>query len=266
MSNSTALQSVVFLIDNSSSSLNGDFYPNRLDAQKMAIERLMSHYSKYSPKTQLGLGTLGGDHAGIVSSLTNDTIRFSRTLSRVTRDGPCNLEKGIRCAFLALHFPTSDIPGRKILVFVSSPTGLTPESVESLAADAHEERVAVHIAAFGEDTDIPILQELAGKCGYGSRCCHFPNGSMILSDAILGSEIGPSSMHDRPMANYEDDPDLLMAIRLSLQDPPEDPELAEAIRISKEESPIDNAELRRALEDSRPSTGDAKAQGKDNKK
>jgi hypothetical protein len=152
------------------------------------------------------------------------------------------------------------------MVFVSSPTRLTPESVDSLAADAHLEKVAVHIAAFSEDTDIPILQELVSKCGHGSRLCHFPTGSMILSDAVLGSEIGPGSMHDRPMINLDDDPELEMTLRLSLEDPPDDPELAEAMRMSKEEMPIDDSEFRRALEDSRPSTGDAKAQGKDNRK
>ena len=46
-------QAIIIFIDNSETSINGDFYPNRLDAQKTAAERLIQFFTRVNPQTQI---------------------------------------------------------------------------------------------------------------------------------------------------------------------------------------------------------------------
>jgi hypothetical protein len=50
---------------------------NRLDAQKLAVKRLTSHFVK-----QVAIGTMDKTAFGIASSLTTDTNRFPAALRR----------------------------------------------------------------------------------------------------------------------------------------------------------------------------------------
>jgi 26S proteasome regulatory subunit N10 len=242
-------QAIVFLIDNSESSINGDFYPNRLDAQKMSIERLMSHFSKMSLRTQLAIGTLSGNSFGICAPLTTDTMRLSKSLGRISRGSKCDLEHGIRCAFLSLHLRDQNITTRRIIAMVSCPTPLTRERADALGATAIREGVLLDIVAFGADADVDTLKYLTARAGPGSRLVFCPRGGGILSDAILSSEIGSGPIQERYLdldLNLEDDPDLALTLQMSMEDQADDPELAEALRASMEEEG-DDPELIRAM-------------------
>ena len=51
-------KAVVILIDNSPGSIDSDFYPNRLEAQKVAIERLTTYLFSICSYSQVSLITM----------------------------------------------------------------------------------------------------------------------------------------------------------------------------------------------------------------
>lgn len=233
-------EAIVFLIDNSATSLNGDFYPSRLEAQTMAVERLISHFTKSSDKTQIAVGLMAEPDTGMLVSLTSSTMTVTRALFKIERGQKNNFAKAVRCAFLSLHHCNSEIRRKQIIAMVGSDPGqMTPEICEMLANTANIEGVNMNIVAFGDDFDANPLQTLVEKCGHNSHFVYCPPGGIILSDAILSSEIVPSVMKNYSMfgnINPYDDPDLALTLKLSMEDQPDDPELIEAMRLSLLES------------------------------
>lgn len=227
-------EAIVFLIDNSGTSLNGDFYPSRLEAQTMAIERLMSHFTKSSDKSQIGIGLMAEPETGMIVSLTSLTSTVTRRMFKIERGGKCNFPKAIRCAFLAMHQCTPDIRKRRIIAMVGSdPGNLTPDVCAELANTANREGVGIDIVAFGDDFPVEPLRDIVDRCGGNSHFLHCSPGGVILSDAILSSDIVPSVMKNMyGNINLEDDPDLALTLQLSMEDQPDDPELIEAMRQS----------------------------------
>jgi hypothetical protein len=209
----------------------------------------MSHFAKVSLRTQLAIGTLSSNSFGICAPLTTDTMRLSKRLVRISRGCQCDLEHGVRCAFLSLHLRDQNILTRRIIAMVSSPTALTRDRADALAAAAIREGVLLDIVAFGADVDVDTLRYLCARAGPGSHFVFCPLGGGILSDAVLGSEIGPGTIQERYLdLNLEDDPDLALTLQLSMEDQADDPELAEALRASMEEEG-DDPELIRAMQE-----------------
>jgi 26S proteasome regulatory subunit N10 len=212
-------QAIVFLIDNSATSIDGDFYPNRLDAQRHAIVRLSSYYLGQSPQTQVGFGTMGGTDCGIRCCLTNDCKRFSRSVDRVSYGGECFLDRALRCAVLL--FPGAPANGviRRIIALIGSPTRLTRLSVFEFAKSASESRIEIDVFGFGEDIDAGGLSYLVGQVSRKSpsRFVICPVGGPILCDALFGSVIGPGLEAGRRWSmESRDDLELAATIQLSI--------------------------------------------------
>jgi 26S proteasome regulatory subunit N10 len=234
MSNSPP-QAVVFLIDNSAASLDGDFYPNRLDAQKNTIHRLSDYFLSQNAQSQIGLGTMGSTSFGISSCLTSDSHRFVQSLDRITRGGECRLDSAIRCAILSLKMHDSSIVRLRVISFISSQTPLPPAAILDLARIADREKVILDVVAFGDDVNCDVLRNLVSKMPAGSNFVFCPPGGMILSDAVCDSVIGPGLEIGRRLAlQVEDDPVLAAAIEVSIADQEED-DLALALAQSREE-------------------------------
>jgi 26S proteasome regulatory subunit N10 len=231
-------QAIVFLIDNCSTSLNGDFYPSRLEAQKTAVERLASYFSKQNSKSQFAIGSLASAQFGVFASLTNITATLFHRLPTLQRGGNSDLCRGIRCAFLALHLRDSTIKHKRVIAMIGSAPepAVSPQLADSIALAASLEGVCLDIVAFGKDVEVEPLQYLIRKiANSGSHFVFCPPRGIILSDAILSSDIGPGMTESRRLnMAIEEDPDLALTIQLSMQDQPDDPELAEAIRMSME--------------------------------
>ena len=251
-------QAIVFLVDNSATSIDGDFFPSRLEAQKIAISRIVRHFERARRKIQFALGALAMPNTGIVASLS-DSRTILRYLDKLTPgEGLANVDKGIRCAMLSLHQCDSDSarPAKRIIVMIGSET--TPEWSERLCDDLCEhlrrESVSLDIVAFGSDVSTVELQYIVAQAQGGdpkgpqSHYVECPAGGALLSDMILDSPIG-NSVYTEPVLD-DNDPDLQETIRLSMLEPDaQDPELEEALRLSRLEA--EQAALREALELSR---------------
>lgn len=213
-------QAVIILIDNSISSINADFYPNRLDAQSIAAERLISYYRRKSAKTQIGIGALSGKQCGILSSLSDRETKANKAISQIKREGEIKLEHAIRCAFLALRHRDKDLSIKRVIAFVASHHEMTHETADKLAAIANREGTAVDIVAIGSDVnDMDVLEEFVSKLQLESHFIVAEAGSVILADLILASPIGPGVGSNRTLLDptQEDDPDVALAIRQSLE-------------------------------------------------
>jgi 26S proteasome regulatory subunit N10 len=256
-------QDVVFLIDNSSTSINGDFYPNRLQAQQMAVERLTRYFAKLHQRSEYAIGTLGNTEFGICASLTSSTSTLFKALPKIVRGGEADLARGIRCAFLSLHVGDPEIKRKRIIVMLgSSPVPpITPEVVTQLVTSAKKENVWLDIVTFGEDVDLVPLQALISQMGDpNSHFIHCRSGGHILSDAILSSEIGPGLEEGRRIeVAIDEDPDLALTLRLSMEDQmPDELELAAALRASLEDNEgfaTDDTDIMAAIEASLRESG-----------
>ena len=233
-------QAILILIDNTETTLNGDFYPNRLDAEKIAAERLFQYYVRKSAKTQVAIGTFGTKYFGIQASLTTRHAKISKTIAEINRGGENDFEHAIRCGFLALRHRDAQITIKRIVLFICSINTFTDEKAALLAADANREGVAIDIIAFGNDVNnTDILEEFTQKIHSPSVYVRAHPGRLILSDIVLSSPIGPGhdSTHTFLDPNLEDDPDVALAIRQSLeQTENNDDELQAAIKASLAEA------------------------------
>lgn len=76
-------KALVILIDNSPNSIDGDFYPNRLEAQKIAIERLSTYLFSICSYSQVALLTMSADEFGIRSSFTMSSSKINNVLRNI---------------------------------------------------------------------------------------------------------------------------------------------------------------------------------------
>lgn len=83
MNNSITGKALVILIDNSPNSIDGDFYPNRLEAQKIAIERLSTYLFSICSYSQVALLTMSADEFGIRSSFTMSSSKINNVLRNI---------------------------------------------------------------------------------------------------------------------------------------------------------------------------------------
>lgn len=188
------------LIDNSSSSINGDFFPTRLQAQKITTSRFAQFLFSVAEGSRVAVGTLSSTEFGIRMSFTRSAPRVEEGLTQFTSGGPyMHLAKGIRCAVLALKQCLEDRHvHRRILAFVASENDVTDISIaREVSALLDREDIVLDIVVFGSDVcNIDILRELVPErhrihTSRGSVFLVVPSSDTMLSDDVLSSSIGP---------------------------------------------------------------------------
>ena len=102
----TSPTAVAILIDNSATSINGDFYPSRLQAQILTAVRYSQFLFSGNQNSQVAIGTLSHMEPGIRMSFTNSYQKIENSLNNITSSGNIDFLKGIKCALLALHSMT----------------------------------------------------------------------------------------------------------------------------------------------------------------
>lgn len=186
-------KAVVILIDNSPSSIDGDFYPNRLEAQKIAIERLSIYLFSICSYSQVALITMSPDEPGTRSSFTTMSNKISSVLRNIHSTSPilksssslkpfCPLllEKSLKTALVTIdHFnyqnpnsgdlidtmpnkennnnnETNSIPHieKQIIAFICSKHDVdSDQKVENIKKAAMSKDTTINIVAFGPDVN-----------------------------------------------------------------------------------------------------------------
>jgi 26S proteasome regulatory subunit N10 len=210
---------VAILLDNTSFSIDGDFFPTRLDAQKLTVERYAQYLFSVSPSSEIALATLSSAQFGARISFTKACHRLIPAMTSITSStGVILLATAIQWAIIALRHTQSEM--RRILAFIGGPHDIVDEMVASeIAQLLSDAKVFLDLVVFGPDVDhIPLLKRLAN--GVGCVFLEVPRSNTVLSDDVLASSIGPGPNSRIQIAEYaKADPEFAQALSMSIEPP-----------------------------------------------
>lgn len=282
-------QAVLILFDNSVTSLDGDFPPNRLVAQRESVEDISRFYLRQNQESLVGFGTLAQPDYGIATALTRDQRRIRAGLDNVNRGTLVALEKSLRCAMIALRHKPADIPEKKIVVLLGSIHELTQSTTDELIQFTNKEGVSVDIIVFSSDTlNVDLLEKYCSSLIKPSQFFLITNtnnlrsamdkiflpGSVIEQEEIPGlAETLRLSQQEAGIGEYDDEfqralqASMFETIRPLPANPEDidetDPSIQEALALSKavvqdEDIDMDDPELLYALQMSMKETNPEK--------
>lgn len=212
-------KAVVILFDNSCFSINSDFDPTRIEAEKHTIELFCNQILDQNRDTQISVGCLAGGEGGIRISFTSNMSKILEAVESVSCGGRVALVKGIRTAILALSY--CEIPAKRILVFLHSPHDLTDEAVDAILREnsALAARIKFDFIVFGKTVDrLEPIRRLVEQTE--SELLEVRECETILSDKAFSSKI--LADHMSIGAPFEQiartDPDLCAAMSMSGKD------------------------------------------------
>ncbi|KAI9597320.1 hypothetical protein BDF19DRAFT_470880 [Syncephalis fuscata] len=229
------LEATMLVLDNSDWMRNGDYTPSRVDAQADAVNLLFQAKQQSHPENTVGIMTMAGKEPEVLVTLTSDVGKILNALHRTTISGQANLSTGIQVAQLALKYRRNRNQRQRIIAFVGSPIEEDEASLVRLAKKLKKNNVAVDIISFGETSvNDGKLESFINNINSGdnSHLVTIPPGPHLLSDALLSSPIissgggggGGGNVYGRGNNDFdfgmnpEDDPELAMALRISLQE------------------------------------------------
>lgn len=96
-------KAVAILIDNSATSMDGDFQRNRLEAQLITAERYAHLLFSTNEHNQVAIGALSNVQFGICVSFTNSIQKIQSVSKNIQSSGSIDLERGLKSAVLALR-------------------------------------------------------------------------------------------------------------------------------------------------------------------
>jgi 26S proteasome regulatory subunit N10 len=218
-------KAVAILIDNTTSSIDGDFSPTRLGAQKLTIERFAQFLFSVNPLSQVALCTLSRSQYGVRMSFTNSALRLADSLNLITAgSGAACLATGIKWAVLALRHCQQEISARRILAFVGGAHDVvTPNIAGQLSLLLVEHKVCVDLVVIGSDVGRRTLLRSIIPAQFADFCVFLEvrRSDTVLSDDVLASPIGPGHQMARVQLPElaRADPGLARALSLSIAEP-----------------------------------------------
>lgn len=242
-------EAIICLMDNSESSRNGDFYPDRLTAQINVVRELSFELERRSAKNRVGFGVIANE-IGIVRSLTlPETVRKDvdtlQNKNRIQSAGQPQLGRAIRAALLSLRHGSDDVRTTRVIAMISAMSVdlMTEEQrmvlINALKRENEEKkrkgkRLIIDFIVFAEDLEMEPFEEIRDRCWEGGpivRLFEFRRTSDTLDDVVMASEL---ILRDDGRRNLDDemDPELREAIESSLLD--DDIAMQQALQASLE--------------------------------
>jgi len=244
------LESTVICIDNSEWTRNGDYEPNRVQAQRRAAITAFYYKTGSNPENTVGLLTMAGKRGApnVLCTLTSNESKMAHCMDQIEPHGEVNLLTGIQVAQLALKHRANMNLRQRILVFVSSPVPHDKETIERAGAKLKKESVSIDIVYMGDNArDEELLMALYNKANNADNSSHFlrvpPGGNVmhaVSSSPILVESDGRSgfaaeaSMGSAQAAAALRSGELGTADELDF-DPAADPEFAMAVLRSRQD-------------------------------
>ncbi|GAB2227349.1 hypothetical protein Droror1_Dr00009167 [Drosera rotundifolia] len=235
------LEATMICIDNSEWMRNGDYSPNRFQAQADAVNLICGAKTQSNPENTVGVLTMAGKGVRVLVTPTSDLGKILACMHGLEVGGEMNLMAGIQVAQLALKHRQNKKQQQRIIVFAGSPVKYDKKALEVVGRKLKKNSVALDIVNFGEDDDgkpekLDALVTAANN-NDSSHIVHVPVGPNALSDVLISTPIftgdgeGGSGFAAAAAAaaaggvtgfDFGVDPNL-------------DPELALALRVSMEE-------------------------------
>ncbi|KAK4416849.1 26S proteasome non-ATPase regulatory subunit [Sesamum alatum] len=235
------LEATMICIDNSEWMRNGDYSPNRFQAQADAVNLICGAKTQSNPENTVGVLTMAGKGVRVLVTPTSDLGKILACMHGLEIGGEMNLAAGIQVAQLALKHRQNKKQQQRIIVFAGSPVKYDKKVLELIGRKLKKNSVALDIVNFGEEDEEKRekLEALLAAVNNNdsSHIVHVPPGPSALSDVLISTPIftgdgeGGSGFAAAAAAaaaggvsgfDFGVDPNL-------------DPELALALRVSMEE-------------------------------
>ncbi|CAF2451378.1 unnamed protein product [Rotaria sp. Silwood2] len=224
------LESTIICVDNSDFMRDGDFIPTRMQAQQDAVSLIFHAKTRSNPENNVGLLTLSDGR--VVTQLTSDVGKVFSKLHLLPVEGKIDFCKGIKVANLALKHRQGKNHRPRIVAFVGSPLEADTHEFTKLAKRLKKEKISIDIVAFGDESSKEKFEEfitiINGKENTNSHLICVPSGAnlpdTLINTPIIQSEDGsglPTGYSASAFAfgiNPEDDPELAMALRISMEE------------------------------------------------
>ncbi|KIM22488.1 hypothetical protein M408DRAFT_322996 [Serendipita vermifera MAFF 305830] len=148
------LESCMLVIDNSEHMRNGDYPPNRFDAQTDAITVVFSHKVDSNPENTAGVMTMAGKSPEVLVTPTQDVGKILSALHS-TKDkisGSVDVVTAIQVAQLALKHRQNKNLRQRIIAFVGSPLSdaLDEKTLVKVGKKLKKNNVALDVVCYGE--------------------------------------------------------------------------------------------------------------------
>ncbi|KAI9016777.1 hypothetical protein DFJ74DRAFT_678281 [Hyaloraphidium curvatum] len=228
------LEATMLVADNSEYMRNGDYTPNRLDAQSDAVTLLFNAKTQSNPENMVGLMTMAGKGPEVLVTLTADIGKILTALHQVKIGGSAAVSTAVQIAQLALKHRQNKNQKQRIIIFAGSPIEEDEKTLVKLGKKLKKNNVAVDVINFGEEAENTTKLDAfvqAVNSNDNSHLVNIPPGPHILSDVLLSSPILAGEDGVLPgFAGSAGGAGFEFGV-----DPSLDPELALALRISLEE-------------------------------
>ncbi|KAL8034726.1 hypothetical protein ABFX02_12G048100 [Erythranthe guttata] len=222
-------------IDNSEWMRNGDYPPNRFQAQADAISLICGAKTQSNPENTVGVLTMAGKGVRVLVTPTSDLGKILACMHGLEIGGEMNLAAGIQVAQLALKHRQNKKQQQRIILFAGSPIGYEKKVLELIGKKLKKNSVALDIVNFGEEDGeksekIEALLSAVNN-NDSSHIVHVAPGPSALSDVLISTPIftgdgeggsGFAAAGGVSGLDFGVDPNV-------------DPELALALRVSMEE-------------------------------
>ncbi|KAI0368474.1 hypothetical protein BV20DRAFT_1122821 [Pilatotrama ljubarskyi] len=241
------LEATLIVIDNSEYMRNGDYHPNRFQAQSDAVTTLFQTKIDSNPENTVGFMTMAGKGPEVLVTHTKDLGQILGAIHSAQDKigGVADIPTAIAVAQLALKHRSNKNLRQRIVVFVGSPLegqGADEKYMVRLAKKLKKNNVAVDFIAFGdgiEEGERSILKTFVENANSGDNSHYLavPPGPHLLSDMILNSPLlaGDRGIPEEAMGDVASGAAAGGGGFEFGVDPSLDPELAMALRMSMEE-------------------------------
>ncbi|KAJ2848787.1 proteasome regulatory particle base subunit rpn10 [Coemansia brasiliensis] len=222
------LEATVLIVDNSEWSRNGDYMPNRYDAQVDAVRYLFNVKTADNPENTVGVIASAGNMPQVLVSLTGDQGVLLRGMHELRIHGESRFDTGIQIAQLVLKHRANKHQKQRIITFTASPIDTDEKALVKLGKKLKKNGVSIDVISFGEHTTNE--QKLAAFIDAAnnndtSHLLSIPPGPHVLSEQIRASPIvGGDSGAGGAGGSFEFgvdpdmDPELALALRMSMQE------------------------------------------------
>eukprot|EP01091_Cochliopodium_minus_P000618 TRINITY_DN1054_c0_g2_i1.p1 TRINITY_DN1054_c0_g2~~TRINITY_DN1054_c0_g2_i1.p1 ORF type:complete len:358 (+),score=158.67 TRINITY_DN1054_c0_g2_i1:103-1176(+) len=223
-----SLEATYIIIDSSEYMRNGDFSPNRFDAQIETINLLANAKTSSHPESTIGLMTMSGKRPEVLVTLGNDPTAVQTCIANLEVRGKSDLLSAISVTQLALKHRKNKNGGQRIVLFVGSPIegNETVESFEKLGQRLKKNNISMDIVGFmglGDDEKsnrekLTALYNGINKQDTSNLILLEPS-SQIVADTLLS---GPLFGNNGGVGDENGGGEILdeyqLAIKLSLQE------------------------------------------------
>jgi hypothetical protein len=133
------LEAVMIVVDNSESSRNGDYTPNRYDAQSDAVNIIFQNVVQGNPESSVGLMSMGGKGPEVLATLTTDQGKILEGLHQTKKKirGSAHVSTGIQIASVSCNAESSVCAGIESHADFFHPPARPQTPPEQVPAGAH---------------------------------------------------------------------------------------------------------------------------------